>query len=296
MKSDEPLVSLHVEPSRLASFGRPVLVIGLEGWVDAGLGASNAIAELLTEERTEVLATFDGETLIDQRARRPVARIENGVTTSLTWPEIQLRAGRDHDGADMVFLVGPEPDFRWRPFVDTVVDLGRRLGVRMVVPLGAFPAPAPHTRPVRLAATVPPGGEDLAMRVGIVEGELEVPAGVTSAIELAFGLARVPTVSLWARVPHYVAAMPFPEASAALLDGLAAVAGLSIDTSSLHAAADVTRRRVDELIANSDEHLDMVRRLEHQFDATEGNAFGMDGVPSGDEIAAELERFLRGEQ
>ena len=163
---------------------------------------------------------------MDQRARRPIARIVDGVTAELTWPQIELRHGHDEAGADVLFLVGPEPDFHWREFVDAVVQLALGYGVRMVVGLGAFPAPAPHTRPVKLAATAPPGSAELVAQVGVVQGELEVPAGVLAALELGFGAVGVAAVSLWARVPHYVSAMPFPEASAALIDGLAAVADL----------------------------------------------------------------------
>jgi predicted ATP-grasp superfamily ATP-dependent carboligase len=207
-----------------------------------------------------------------------------------------VRHGLDNAGADLLYLVGPEPDFHWRAFTDAVVGLARSWRVRMVVGLGAFPAPAPHTRPVKLAATAPPASADLIERVGIVQGELEVPAGVLSALELAFGDAGVPAVSLWARVPHYVAGMPFPEASAALMEGLASIAGLSINTDSLRHAADSSRRQVDQLIADNNEHQAMVRKLEENIDASEGNAMGVDEVPSGDEIAAELEKFLRGEE
>jgi predicted ATP-grasp superfamily ATP-dependent carboligase len=128
-----------------------------------------------------------------------------------------------------------------------------------------------------------------------VQGELEVPAGVSSALEMAFGAIGIPAVSLWARVPHYVAGMPFPEASAALIEGLASVGSLSLDSSSLRRAGDSSRRQVDGLIADNADHQDMVRKLEENIDASEGNAMGVDEVPSGDEIAAELERFLRGE-
>jgi proteasome assembly chaperone (PAC2) family protein len=122
----------------------PVLVIGLEGWIDAGIAASTAISTMLETIPTEVLATFDTEYFIDQRARRPLARIVDGITTELTWPEIQLRYGRDGDGADVLFLVGPEPDFHWSDFVDVVTDAAGRFDVRLVVGLGAFPAPTPH--------------------------------------------------------------------------------------------------------------------------------------------------------
>ena len=273
----------------------PVLVVCLEGWVDAGLGATTALAALLGQGDTEPVVTFNGEHFLDQRARRPVARIVNGVTTELSWPRTLVRQGRDAEGRGILYLVGPEPDFHWRAFTDAVVGLARSWRVRMVVGLGAFPAPAPHTRPIRLAATAPTESSYLIERVGIVQGELEVPAGVMAALEIAFGRAGTPAVSLWARVPHYVAGMPFPEASAVLVEGLAGVGGLTLDSSALRRAADSSRRQVDELIAGSSEHEDMVRKLEESIDASEGNAMGVEEVPSGDEIAAELERFLRGE-
>ncbi|HEY1465712.1 MAG TPA: PAC2 family protein [Acidimicrobiales bacterium] len=274
----------------------PVLVVSLEGWVDAGLGASTAVAELVGTSATIPVASFDTEVLIDQRARRPIAQLVNGITTEVTWPSIQIIASTDGDGADVLYLVGPEPDFRWKAFLTAVVELVQQLGVRMVVGLGAFPAPAPHTRPVRLASTVPPQSADLAGRVGFVQGTLEVPAGVQAALEMALGALNVPVISLWARVPHYVAAMPFPEASAALIDGLCAVSGLVFDTTAVRKAAAASRRQVDELIADNAEHADMVRRLESSIDSEEASPFGIDiEVPSGDEIAAELERFLRDE-
>jgi proteasome assembly chaperone (PAC2) family protein len=282
----------HDEPE----LDRPVLVIALEGWVDAGLGATTAIASLLGHEATATVVTFNGEHFLDQRARRPVAHIVNGVTTELTWPRTVIRHGHDAAGADVLYLVGPEPDFHWRAFCDAVVGLAKSWRVRMVVGLGAFPAPAPHTRPVKLAATAPPASAELVERIGIVHGELEVPAGVMSALELAFADVSVPVVTLWARVPHYVAGMPFPEASAALVEGLAALGGLTLDSSALRHAADSSRRQVDQLIADNSEHRAMVRKLEENIDASEGNAMGVEEVPSGDEIAAELEEFLRGEE
>jgi proteasome assembly chaperone (PAC2) family protein len=274
----------------------PLLVVALEGWVDAGLGATTAIAALLGNGSGEPVVTFNGEHFLDQRARRPVARIVNGVTTELTWPRTVVRQGSDEAGRDVLLLVGPEPDFHWRAFTDAVVGLARSWRVRMVVGLGAFPAPAPHTRPVKLAATAPTESSNLIEQVGIVQGELEVPAGVMAALEMAFGTAGTPAVSLWARVPHYVAAMPFPEASAALIEGLASIGGLTLDSSALRRAADSSRRQVDQLIADNAEHQAMVRKLEESIDASEGNAMGVEEVPSGEEIAAELERFLRGEE
>jgi predicted ATP-grasp superfamily ATP-dependent carboligase len=272
----------------------PVLVVALEGWIDAGLGASTAIGALLNSIPTEVLATFDTEYFIDQRARRPIARIVDGVTTELTWPEIQLRYGRDGDGADIIFLIGPEPDFHWSDFIDVVTDAAGRFDVRLVVGLGAFPAPTPHTRPVRVIGTVPKASRHLLDTVGSVSGELEVPAGISAALELGFAEADLDVITLWARVPHYVASMPYPQAAAALVEGLARVAGLTLDASALRSSAEEARRRVDELVTNNPEHSSMVEQLEEAADETEGTSLGVE-LPSGDELAAELERFLRGE-
>ena len=272
----------------------PVLVVSLEGWIDAGLGASNAIGTLLDTIPTEVLATFDTEYFIDQRARRPLARIVNGITTELTWPEIQLRYGRDGDGADILFLVGPEPDFHWSDFVDVVTDAAGRFDVRLVVGLGAFPAPTPHTRPVRVIGTAPASSAHVLALVGSVSGEIEVPAGISSALELGFAQVDMDVVTLWARVPHYVASMPYPQASAALIEGLARIAGLTLDAGHLRASAEEARQRVDDLVTNNPDHSSMVEQLEEAADEVEGTSLG-EVLPSGDELAAELERFLRGE-
>jgi hypothetical protein len=272
-----------------------VLVVALEGWVDAGLGADGAISALLSAGPTELVATFDGESLIDQRARRPVVHIARGINEGLTWPVIQMRLGQDLDGADVCFLVGPEPDFRWPSFV-SVVALCRDLRIRMVVGLGAFPAPAPHTRPGA------PGRHGTAIvgrsrrpdrhRAG---GDRRAVGGMGRA-RAGLGDAEIATVGLWARVPHYVSGMSFPSASAALLDGLAAVAGLSVDATPLHTAADASLRQVDELISKSSEHTAMVRQLEHSVDTAEGNPLEVGELPTGDELAAELERYLRDER
>lgn len=273
----------------------PVLVVALEGWIDAGLGASTALTTLLDSMETDLLVTFDTEYFIDQRARRPIARIVDGITAELTWPEIQIRYGTDGDGADVLLLVGPEPDFHWSDFIDLVTEVADRFGVRLVCGLGAFPAPTPHTRPVKVIGTAPSTSRHLLETVGTVEGEIEVPAGIMAALEMGFAESDIPVVTLWARVPHYVASMPYPQASAALLDSLASTAGLTIDARALRESADEARQRVDDLVRNNPEHAVMVSSLEASADENEGTSLG-DELPSGDELAAELERFLRGEQ
>jgi proteasome assembly chaperone (PAC2) family protein len=270
----------------------PLLIVTLEGWVDAGLGAGAALAALLGSLATEVVANFDVDTLLDHRARRPVVRIVDGVNSGLMWPEIQLRSGRTEDGRDLLFLIGPEPDHQWRAFCTAVAELAGAFGVKLVVGLGAFPAPVPHTRQARVVATAT--STELAHQVGFIPGTIDVPAGVQAALERKFAELGVPAVGLWARVPHYASAMPYPEASAVLLDGLQRLTGVSVDTSELRASAQSTRVRLDELVANSEEHAALVNQLEAAIDAETEEPLGRT-IPSGDELAAELERFLREE-
>src|SRR5437588_9069119 len=218
------LYELHARPP----LDHPVLVVGMEGWIDAGLGASNAIAALLAGVTTEPVATFDVDTLLDHRARRPIVRIIDGVNTGLRWPEIVLRGGHDADGHALLLLLGPEPDHQWRAFTAAVGELAMSFGVGLVIGLGAFPAPVPHTRPARLASTATT--TELAHQVGFLPGTIDVPAGVQGALERQFAELGVPAIGLWARVPHYAAAMPYPEASVVLLEGLERLTGVAIDT------------------------------------------------------------------
>jgi predicted ATP-grasp superfamily ATP-dependent carboligase len=273
---------------------RPVLVVCMEGWIDAGLAAGNALNHLVGSMPNELVASFDSDELIDFRARRPTLRIVNGVDKDLRWAEIRLQLATNRTGRSVMILSGPEPDMRWHQFISEVVTLSSRLGIEMVVGLGAFPAPVPHTRAVRLVGTST--DSELATKVGYLPASIDVPSGVQGALEMAFGQAGIPAVGLWARVPHYVSAMPYPAASASLLDGLARMTGIEVDTSVLHSAASATNNQIEQLIAGSDEHAALVRQLEAQHDSEQAQAQADFGdLPSGDELAAELERFLRGE-
>ena len=266
----------------------PVLVVALEGWIDAGIGASAAMAHLLQEMDTTLVATFDTEALVDYRSRRPVMHLVEGVNTGLTWPSIDLRHGVDEEGNDVLLLAGAEPDARWKAFTADVVSLAGELGVGLAVGLGAYPAPVPHTRATRLSTSAT--GPELASRVGQLAGTLDVPAGVQAAIERRCAEEGLPNVGLWSQVPHYAAAMPFPGASVALLDGLEQVARVRVDTATLRDADRLLRARLDGLVADNPEHQAMVRQLEEHYDQV---AELMGPVPTGDQLAAEVERYLR---
>ncbi len=244
---------------------RPTFVLALDGWVDAGSGTAQARAALLDQMDTQRIGSFDADALIDYRARRPTMTLTDGVIESLQWPTIEVRYGVDRGGNDVVFIVGPEPDTGWQTFCAEIVALAQGYDARMVVGLGAFPAPVPHTRPIKLASTA--ATRELAEVIGFVPGSMEVPCGIHAAIEAGCQAVGMPAIGVWARVPHYLAASSYPAAGAALIDGLAEVASLSLHSGELHAEAAGAKIRIDALVAESEEHQLLVRTLEAQYDA-----------------------------
>ncbi|MCY3575945.1 MAG: PAC2 family protein [bacterium] len=283
MSSD--LITTHQMPD----LADPVLVMALDGWVDAGYGMRNA-AEIMTQPNDGVLvASFDVDLLIDHRARRPTMTVRDGRVDQISWPAISLRVVHDLDQREFLMLHGPEPDFRWQAFITAVDELVQRLGVSRAVTLGAYPAAVPHTRPVRLSATGT--SQNLIERFGSPQGTLEVPAGIGAALSKRFEAAGLETVSVWAQVPHYAAGSPFPAATAALFQGLRAVADLRFDPAPLIAEGLEVSRKLDTMIAQNASHQRLVGRLESAYDTSAGEQ--NTEIPTGDELAEELERFLR---
>jgi proteasome assembly chaperone (PAC2) family protein len=283
--SPPPLFELGERPD----VGEPVLVVCLEGWIDAGSAAAAAALSIVSDDNTKTVATFDTEQLLDHRARRPIMHLVDGVNTGLTWPEIQLSAAVDRNGTPLLVLTGPEPDHNWRRFVQAVVDLAVEFDTRLVIGLGAYPAATPHTRPPHLSATAT--SRELAAQVGFVNATLDIPAGVQAAIESACSEVDLPAMGIWAQVPHYASGMPYPAASVSLLEGVRVVTGLDFDKAPLAEEANAVRERLDELVDRNEEHATHVRRLEQQDDAIRRAVESE--LPSGDELAAEVEQYLR---
>ena len=286
-----PLYELHDSPI----LTEPVMVMVLEGWIDAGHAAGNAAQTLLGGLDTFPVASFDSDTLLDHRARRPVMHLVDGVNRGLSWPAIELRAAGDEAGNDLLLLLGPEPDHAWRAFTSSALDLAQQFGARMVVGLGEYPAMVPHTRPVTLSVTA--SSDELAAVSGLLRGTLDVPAGVQAAIEQECSIRDVPAVGLWAQVPHYIGGevAPYPAASVALLRQLERASGLKLPLGTLEADAERTRHRIDAAMATNSDNLEMLRTLESNHDEQHGTPGPVvDGpLPSADELAAEVERFLR---
>jgi proteasome assembly chaperone (PAC2) family protein len=271
----------------------PILVLALEGWIDAGLAAAGAAEVLCDKLDTVTVARFSTDDLLDYRARRPIAHLTDGVLRGLTWPDIELRAAIDGDGNEMLLLVGAEPDRLWHRFTDEVVTLALDFGARMCVGLGAYPFAAPHTRSPRVACTA---STPRLAEGTFLKASLDFPGGIQAAIEQASDERGIPAVGLWAQIPHYVPTnMPFPAGSVALIEGLSLLADLALPLGELSTQADATRARLDELIAQNPEHQAMLRQLEAAWEQSEPSVapLGMSDLPTGDELVAELEEYLR---
>ncbi|MGD9998905.1 MAG: proteasome assembly chaperone family protein [Ilumatobacteraceae bacterium] len=290
MASPEPTYRLH-EP--LPALDAPVLVVMLTGWIDASGAAAAAMSAIEDVTAARPLATFNGDVFIDYRARRPTMQLREGVNTRLEWPEIALRVGRDAAGHDLLLLSGPEPDASWRWFADVISGLSVELGVRLAIVLGAYPFATPHTRPARLSCTSP--SVELVESVPFLKNSVDVPAGMGAVLEHALVDRGVPAIGLWAQVPHYLATMSYPAASAALLEGLAQLAGVHVDTTVLRQEAEVQRGRIDQLVAANTEHQAMIQQLEAAYDEIDQPSGTMwsGSIPTADELGAEVERFLR---
>lgn len=279
------LYDLHETPPLDA----PVLLVALDGWIDAGFAATRAVDVLVEQVETTHIATFDSDTLLDFRARRPVMHLVDGVNTGLTWSTIEMHALRSPNDTDVLLLTGAEPDHAWHAFADSVRTLAVDFGTRMQLGLGSFPAGVPHTRPVSLSATA--STPELAGQFGFIQGTIDVPAGAEAVIEQRFAELDLPAVGIWSQVPHYASTFPYPAAAARLIDGINQVSGCDFAWDSLTDDIVGTRTRIDTLIRDNPEHVAMLQQLEAQADeATEAQ---ISNLPSGDDLAEELQQFLR---
>ena len=273
----------------------PTLVAVLNGWIDAG-GAARAAAEAIEDDAAaSPIAEFDDDVYVDYRARRPIMELRDGLNSVLNWERITLTLGRDQTGRDVLLLTGPEPDMAWHRFTRTVSDLAVLLGVRQFAHLGAYPFATPHTRPARISVTSP--SQDMLMRVPYLRSSIDVPAGAAAALEHAMHERGIPSIGIWAQVPHYIASMTYPAASVALLDGLREVTHLVIDAATLRSDVMIQGRRLDTLVNANEEHQSMIAQLEQLYDSSTQPMPGMQGpmlqIASADELAAEVEEFLR---
>jgi proteasome assembly chaperone (PAC2) family protein len=264
----------------------PFLVVHLTGWTDAGLAGQTAAVFLHSRWNARTLGTFDADELLDVRDRRPVVRLASGTIEEVRWSPIELSLAAPGGERDALLLTGPEPDFRWGGFCEQVVDACRELGVGEVFGLGGFPAPAVHTDPVPVVGTS--ADPELAGRLETVPALVELPAGIQTVLEERLHRAGIQATGLWARVPPYLAGGSHPPAALVLVRTLAGLAGIEVDVTEREAASKDHLEQVEQAIRERPqiaEFIEQIRGLVEQG--------ADDRVPSGDQIAAELELFLR---
>jgi proteasome assembly chaperone (PAC2) family protein len=273
---------------------QPILIAAFEGWSDAGDAASLAARYLSESWAVRRFATIDPEEFFDFTTTRPQIRFgDDGATRRIEWPETLLLAGPiPGAGRDVVVLRGVEPHLRWRAFCESVLGIASVLNVQMVLTLGALLADVPHTRPVPVAgAAYEP---TLAARFGVPLSRYEGETGIVGVLHDACIHAGVPSVGLWASVPHYVHQISSPRAALALVERTATMVGTQLDPVELRAAGEVYLRQVNERVAEDEDAGAYVAQLEEAADRLAASSSDSNVVlPSADSLAAEAERFLR---
>jgi hypothetical protein len=278
----------------------PVLVTALDGFLDAGNAGALAVTHLLSKDPGRVVASFDVDAFYDYRARRPPMTFDEFRYEGYEAPRLVVRLVRDDLGAPYLLLNGPEPDTRWEAFAAAVREVVEHFGVRLTVALGAVPMAVPHTRPVMLTnhGTRP----DLLIAENLWRGKIRIPASAQALLELRLGEWGHDAMGFVAHIPHYVAQLDYPLASATMLESVEVVTGLEWDVEPLRAAGEARMVDIAAQIEDSAEVRDVVHGLEQQYDAfhrpsADDSALPLaeeKDLPPGEELGAEFERFLAG--
>jgi proteasome assembly chaperone (PAC2) family protein len=266
---------------------RPVLIASFRGWNDGAQGATLASGYLAKIWDAERFADIDPEGFYDFQATRPHVSLVDGFTRRIQWPENAFYHARvDGLDRDAVLLLGVEPNLRWGTFTQLVTDLAKDLGVELVVTLGSLLADVPHSRPAPVTGSA--SDPELVEQLGLQASRYEGPTGIVGVLHDACRRAGIPSVSLWAAVPHYVSLTPSPRAALALCERLAELLGTEIDSGELSEAVDGYVEQVSEAVAADSDTAAYVEELEQRADALDPEE-----LPSGDALAAELTRYLR---
>ncbi len=268
----------------------PAVVCAFKGWNDAADAASSAITFVGSALTARRFATIDPEEFYDFQATRPRIKLTEGRAREIEWPAVELYEARvPRAPRDLILLSGTEPSFRWRTFSTVIVELVEALNAQLVVTLGALLADVPHTRPV--AVTGLASDASLIARLGLSSSSYEGPTGIVGILHAACQQAGLPSASLWAAVPHYIAATPNPKAALALVRKLEGLVGVAVDASELEVASADYERQVNLAVQSDPDVQAFVEQLEQAVSSEAGDDPG--SLPSGETIARDLQRFLR---
>jgi proteasome assembly chaperone (PAC2) family protein len=272
----------------------PVLLAAFDGWNDAGEAATTALDAIGDALAAETFATIDPEEFYDFQATRPTVRLVNGHRR-VEWPAIELRAARlpaaDHD---LIVVRGHEPNLRWRTFASEIIQVASSLGVEMLVTVGALLADVPHTRPVQVVSSA--GDRDLAERLGLNVSRYEGPTGILGVLGDLASVEGIPSIGLWAALPHYLNLAPNPWGAMALIEELRRLLPMAVDTGPLADQTGAFDAAVADLVDENPELAGYIERLEADADEDEDDeedgSPGLADLPP-EELVAEVERYLR---
>ncbi len=278
--------------SRPDGLRAPALICAFSGWNDAGDAASAALTFIGESLGAERFARIDPEDFYDFQSTRPHIGFSEDRVREITWPGIEIFAARvPRAPRDLILVQGPEPSMRWQSFCRHIVDLAEALGTQLVVTMGALLADVPHTQPVAITGLASDDG--LIAKLGsLTETTYEGPTGIVGVLHTAATEAGLPSASLWASVPHYVAAAPNPKAALALVRKIEALVAVNVDATALENATSEYERQVGLAVQSDPDVQAFVERLE-QAAAQDTSSLGPGDLPSGDALASEFQRYLR---
>jgi len=272
----------------------PILVCAFRGWNDAAAAASTALASIANDLEGELVARVDPEDYFDFQSTRPTITLDEGQTRRIEWPENNVIAVRVPSAdRDLVLFDGTEPNLRWRTFSETIATVADALGVEMVISLGALIAEVSHTLPVPITGLA--SSQELVEELELERSSYEGPTGIVGVIHDLCRRHGLDSASLWAAVPHYVAAVPNPKAALALLRRLEGLTGIAVEASELEEETIDYEEQIGRAVAANPEIEELVARIE----AEQVDLFDEEGeLPNADTLAREFQRFLkqRGDQ
>jgi predicted ATP-grasp superfamily ATP-dependent carboligase len=279
-------------PSELPDLVDPVMITAFEGWNDAGEAASSAMEHLELSWDAEPLGSIDPEDYYDFQVTRPLVRMAQGVTRRIEWQTTRLSVAKlPGTGRHVVLVNGIEPNLRWRSFCGEIMEYVEKLGVTKVINLGAMLTDVPHTRPTPVRGS---GYDtDSAKKLGVEPSTYQGPTGIVGVLQSQLIEQGVPSVSYWAEVPHYVSQARVPKAAIALLMRIEEALDVEVPLGGLPDQAEEWERTVNEMAEADDEVREYVRQLEQQAEDEEEEKPVDLSETSGDEIAADFERYLR---
>jgi proteasome assembly chaperone (PAC2) family protein len=266
----------------------PIMVCAFRGWNDAAASASTALATIGNSLDGQLIAHLDPEEFFDFQSTRPTITLDEGQTRRIEWPENNLIAvevpGADRD---LVLLDGTEPNLRWRTFSETIATAADALGVEMVITLGALIAEVSHTLPVPITGLA--SSDEMVEEMELERSSYEGPTGIVGVFHDLCRNNGIDSASLWAAVPHYVAAVPNPKAALALLRRLEGLTGIAVEASELEEETADYEEQIGRAVAANPEIEELVQRIE----AEQADLLDEGEVPSADTLAREFQQFLR---